>query len=133
MADRTPPLHHVLDATALLCLLFDEVGAGKVEARLDLARVCAVNYHEVLVALVDRGIDLEDAQTMLGRLDIEIVPMDRALANIAGALRPLTRAAGLSLGDLCCLALAWTGRAVALTTDQAWADLDIGVAIEVVG
>jgi PIN domain nuclease of toxin-antitoxin system len=111
--------------------LFDEVGAEKVEARLDLARVCAVNYHEVLVALVDRGIDWKTRRPCWAGW-IEIVPMDRALANIVGALRPLTRAAGLSLGDLCCLALAWTGRAVALT-DQAWADLDIGVAIEVVG
>ncbi|WP_349237680.1 type II toxin-antitoxin system VapC family toxin [Novosphingobium sp. SG707] len=122
----------MLDASALLCLLFDEAGAEKVEARLDLARICAVNYQEVLVALVDRGIKPENAQTMLGQLDIEIVPMDRAQANIAGALRPLTRASGLSLGDLCCLALAWTSRAVALTTDRAWADLDIGIAIEVV-
>jgi PIN domain nuclease of toxin-antitoxin system len=38
----------VLDASALLCLLFDEPGADRVEARLTRASVSAVNYHEVL-------------------------------------------------------------------------------------
>lgn len=132
MADKASSSIHVLDASALLCLLFDEPGAAKVEACMPGALVSSVNYHEVLAALADQGMKPQDAQVMLGKLDIEIVPMDRTQASLGGALRQLTRAAELSLGDRCCLALAWTIKAVALTADPAWADLDIGVTIELV-
>lgn len=132
MADSPSPSIHVLDASALLCLLFNEPGAGKIEACLARALISAVNYHEVLASLIDRGVAPQEAQCMLGKLDIEIVPMDRAQAHVGAALHPLTRAAGLSLGDRSCLALAWTNKATALTTDPVWATLDLGVHIEVV-
>ena len=53
-------------------------------------------------------------------LGIEVVAFDSELALDAGALRPLTRAAGLSLGDRCCLALARSRRAAVLTTETRW-------------
>jgi ribonuclease VapC len=48
------------------------------------------------------------------------VALDRDLALDVGALRPLTRAAGLSLGDRCCLALARSRHAAVLTTESRW-------------
>lgn len=132
MADKASYTIHVLDASALLCLLFNEPGAGKVEAVLTRALISAVNYHEVLASLIDRGVTPEEAQDMLGKLDIEVVPLDRAQAHIGAALHPQTRAAELSLGDRSCLALAWTNKAIALTTDPVWATLDLGIPIEVV-
>jgi hypothetical protein len=56
----------------------------------------------------------------------------RAQGEGAGRLRSATRQAGLSLGDRACLALAQSRCAVAFTPDRAWADLDVGVAIELV-
>jgi PIN domain nuclease of toxin-antitoxin system len=53
-------------------------------------------------------------------LGIDVVAFDGDLALDAGALRPLTRAAGLSLGDRCCLALARSRRAAVLTTETRW-------------
>jgi hypothetical protein len=49
----------VLDASALLCLFFDEPGADRVEAFLAGARVGAANLAEVTAKLVDRGVDGE--------------------------------------------------------------------------
>ncbi|MGB3931790.1 MAG: type II toxin-antitoxin system VapC family toxin [Sphingobium sp.] len=123
---------YVLDASALLCLLFGEPGADRVEMRLTGALVSAVNYHEVLAKLTDHGVDAAEAQMMLAELDIDVVPADRAQAEIGGKLRPETRGSGLSLGDRSCLALALCRSATAVTADRAWEAFDVGVVVELV-
>ncbi|WP_128566422.1 type II toxin-antitoxin system VapC family toxin [Methylobacterium crusticola] len=123
---------YVLDASALLCLLFDEPGAGRVEAVLHGACISAANYAEVIGKLVDRGQAPEEAVADLRELDLDVVPLDRAQGETVGALRALTREAGLSLGDRSCLALATSREAVAVTTDRAWKKLKADVSIEVV-
>ena len=122
----------MLDASALLCLFFDEPGAERVEARLAGARVGAANLAEVIAKMIDRGVDGGAIAADLAELDVEVVPLDRAQAEAAGLLRSATRRAGLSLGDRCCLALAEALGATAVTTDRAWAGLETGVAVEVV-
>ncbi len=62
-------------------------------------------------------------------LNLVIVPFDAELAYLTGLLRTATRAAGLSLGDRACLALAQRLSAPVLTADQAWKGLDVGVEI----
>lgn len=123
---------HVLDASALLCLLFEEPGHERVEAALGSACIAAANLAEVVGKLVDRGVPPDEAVADLREVDIEVIPMDRAQAEAAGALRAATRVAGLSLGDRACLALAQALGATALTTDRPWAALNCGVAVEVV-
>ena len=123
---------HVLDASALLCLLFEEPGHERVETALGSACIAAANLAEVVGKLVDRGVPADEAIADLRSVDLEVIDMDRAQAEAAGALRAATRAAGLSLGDRACLALAQSLGAAALTTDRAWAGLDGGVAVEVV-
>lgn len=123
---------HVLDASALLCVLFREPGAERVEAVLPGSRVSAANLAEVIGKLVDRGLDGARVVADLAELDVEVVPLDRAQAEAAGLLRAATRQAGLSLGDRCCLALARSSGAVAVTADRAWSGLRAGVAVEVV-
>jgi PIN domain nuclease of toxin-antitoxin system len=46
-------------------------------------------------------------------------------------LRALTRAYGLSFGDRACLALARRLGLPALTAERAWAELDLGIPVEV--
>lgn len=82
--------------------------------------------------LVDRGQTAEEAVADLRELDLDVVPLDRAQGEIAGALRANTRQAGLSLGDRACLALASSGNAVAITTDRSWAKLKVGAKVELV-
>ena len=132
MTDVEAGAVYILDASALLCLLFGEPGADRVEMRLTVALVSAVNYHEVLAKLTDHGVDAAEAQMMLAELDIDVVPVDRAQAEIGGKLRPETRSSGLSLGDRSCLALALGRSATAVTADRAWEALDVGVVVELV-
>jgi ribonuclease VapC len=66
---------------------------------------------------------VEQAHARLRRLRLEVVPPDEAQAWAAGELRRQTRAAGLSLGDRACLALARYLGLPAVTADRAWRGL----------
>lgn len=122
---------YVLDASALLAAFFNEPGADHVAERISGALLSSANYAEVVAKLVDRGTPRDQILEIMAQLDVEVVPVDRAQATTAGLLRGDTRRAGLSLGDRLCLALAIDRDAVALTTDRVWADLELGVKVEV--
>lgn len=125
-----PP--YVLDASALLAVMLDEAGAERVYDLLPRAVIGAVNLAEVISKLQERGVPDAEIDLSLAELDLTVTPFDRAQAERAGKLRRESRALGLSLGDRCCLALAATTSAIAVTTDQAWAKLGAGVAVDVV-
>ena len=123
---------YVLDASAVLAAFFDEPGAALVAERMAGALISAVNLAEVIAKLVDRGLLHDQILDIMAQLDVEVVPLDAAQATVAGLLRANTRAAGLSLGDRCCLALAISRQGIAVTADRAWGDLTIEAEIEVV-
>lgn len=123
---------YVLDASAVLAAFFDEPGAEAVADKMDGALLCSVNYSEVVSKLVDRGTPAEQIVEIMEQLNVELITADRELAMQAGLLRAETRGKGLSLGDRYCLALAASRNAVAITADRAWAELDIGLPIELV-
>lgn len=56
------------------------------------AAVSAVNYAEVVSKLVDRGVPTDEVAADLADLDVEIVPLDRDLAVMAGRLTGRERA-----------------------------------------
>jgi ribonuclease VapC len=126
----------VLDASALLAHLRDEHGADVVaEAIASGAVISAVNLAEVFSRVADRGGDpakLAAELTQSGLLDgaITIEPFTVADAIDAARLRPLTRDAGLSLGDRACLALARRLDARALTADSEWQGAAHGVEVQ---
>lgn len=123
----------VLDASAFLAYLQNEPGAAVVaDAIAEGASISSANLAEVLSRVADRGRDpvaLLDAFVHEGLLDgaVEIEPVTTADAAEIARLRPLTRAAGLSLGDRACLALARRLTAEALTADTAWSGIDLEV------
>ena len=125
---------HVLDASALLCLLFDEPGADRVERALSEALISAANLAEVISKLIDRGLDGNEALADLRELDLNVVALDRAQAEAAGLLRSAVRKVRLSLGDWACLALAQQRGAPTLTTDPRQAEVasTIGVTVELI-
>jgi PIN domain nuclease of toxin-antitoxin system len=122
----------VLDASALIALMREEKGAERVATVMDHAVIGAVNLAEVVSKFVREGIAIGVIREWVETLELDVRPFDRGLAYAAGALLPATRGQGLSLGDRACLALARTLGAPALTTDRAWGDVDVGVAIEVI-
>jgi PIN domain nuclease of toxin-antitoxin system len=122
----------VLDASALLAVLRAEPGSDQVEPRLEGARIGAVNLSEVVAKLVDDGVPETEIRRAIGRLELDVHVFDAQHAYSAGVLREATRAFGLSLGDRACLALAQSLGAPALTADQSWSRLDLGIAIELI-
>ena len=123
----------VLDASALLAYLRDEPGAELVADAIALgAAMSTVNVAEVLSRAADRGADpkvLAGELAARGLLDgaIDVEPFTSADAIDVARLRPLTRAAGLSIADRACLALARRLDARAITADSAWNDVDVDV------
>jgi len=72
------------------------------------------------------------AVTALRNLELAILPVDEALGVRAGELFALTKSKGLSLGDRICLALAEREGLTVLTTDRAWAELDLDIKVELI-
>lgn len=123
----------VLDASALLAYLREEPGADVVtDVIADGAAISTVNLAEVFSRSADRGADPAKLATTLtesGLLDgaITVEPFTVADAIDAARLRPLTRDAGLSLGDRACLALARRLDSPAVTADAEWQRIPHGV------
>jgi ribonuclease VapC len=109
----------VLDASAILAFVQEEVGADLVErALLDRARCGAANWSEVAqkVLAVERDWDLVRALLTSYDIEIEAVSTDDA----EWAARRWRRGEGLSLADRLCLGLADRLDAEVLTADRAW-------------
>ena len=120
----------VFDASAVLALLNNETGADAVTLRLQAAAISTVNFTEVLTKLSDYGMTTELANKSFAALRLTSYAHDHGLAVDAAALRPATRARGLSLGDRACLALAARLNLPVLTADGEWAKLDLPVRVE---
>lgn len=117
----------VLDASAVLAVVHNERGSDIVVASLPDALLSAVNFAETVSKLVERNVAAEFAVVAVLRLGLTIVDFDSGLAAKAGGLRLQTKHLGLSLADRACLALAAREGVPALTGNQKWARLDIGV------
>lgn len=121
----------VLDASAVLALIFEEPGSDEVEPYLPGALISTVNVAEVFTRLINLGMPEDTAGSVFEALQLSVISFDQAQAVTTAAIAPATRPAGLSLGDRACLALA-RGRALrALTADRAWGDIadEAGVSV----
>lgn len=118
--------------------LRNEPGAERVEIAIaQHAALSAANLAEVLTKLVEGGDSIDAARRLLrdrGLLgqSLFVFPLDEHQAMEVARLRPLTRVKGLGLGDRACLALARHLDLPVLTADRAWADLQLGIAVEVI-
>jgi PIN domain nuclease of toxin-antitoxin system len=123
---------YVFDASAILCLLHREPGWEVVARTLPLSCISAVNLAEVVAKLNEGGMEPEIIDQALAPLQLRAIAFDADQAHASGRLRRKTRAAGLSLGDRACLALAARIGATALTADRAWPEVEVGVRIELI-
>ena len=126
----------VLDASALLAHLLAEPGGDVVRDTLaeHAAVMSAVNWAEVLSRLASAGADPHEvaqrlaSEAALGDV-LTVISLEGSDGPAIARLRPTTRHLGLSLADRACLALAQRLELPVLTTDRAWAQLQIGVEI----
>jgi ribonuclease VapC len=119
----------VLDASAVLAVLFAEKGAETVIPQLPGALLSCINLAEVTSRALDCGKSLEDTISEIARLPLRLVEFDAGQAHITASLRPTTKVLGLSLGDRACLALGIARQAKVLTGDRDWAKLRLDVEI----
>lgn len=123
----------VLDASAILAVLFEERGAENLtDEIMESAIVGAVNLAEVQSKLVKMGHPPEDAWSDALLLKSDPEPFTADQAKIAGDLITTTEKHGLSLGDRSCLALAIALKAPVYTTEQTWRNLNLGIPIHVI-
>lgn len=122
----------VLDASALLAMLRDEPGGGKVADVLIDSRMSVVNFAEVTSHFVHNEMPPHEVDAMLHPLPVALVEADVELAKVAGHLRAVTSKAGLSLGDRFCLALAMREGLPAWTADKQWKSVAEKIGINVV-
>jgi ribonuclease VapC len=122
----------VFDASAVLAWLRREPGSDVVDPLLATAVISAVNWSETWQKLDQHGADADKATGRLRALGLRIEPVTEADAVQAARLWPLTRKAGLSLGDRCCLALGARLGLTTVTADAAWADLPVDVEIQLI-
>ena len=119
----------MLDASAALAVLNNEEGASEVWPFLPGALISAVNAAEVAVKLVDGGTEVARTNEFIQRLGLRVIPFDERDVMATVRLRQGSRAAGLSLGDRACLALAERHGVPAVTADREWRRVELDVEI----
>jgi ribonuclease VapC len=119
----------VADASAVIAVLVGEPFTRFEPSRLTNASISAVNLSEVLTRLQEIGMPDSAAASAVGRLNLRVIVFDEPQARATARLRPVTRQAGLSLGDRACLALGDRLGCPVVTADRVWAGLDVGVEI----
>jgi len=120
----------VLDASAVLALIFAEPGADAVaDAIAAGAVISAVNLAEVATVLVRRG--RRDPEVVLAPVTAQVAvePFADLDWPAVARLYPLVSAKGLSFGDRACLALAQRLSVTALTAERVWVGLPHGVSV----
>jgi ribonuclease VapC len=122
----------ILDASAMLALLFAEPGADQVLPQAKGSQLLSVNFAEVIQRVIQAGGTAAEAEQMMDRLEIAIVPFDRGLARLAAELRERTRSIGASLGDRACLAFGLASGRPILTCDRAWGRLELGLDLRMI-
>jgi PIN domain nuclease of toxin-antitoxin system len=123
----------VLDASAILPFLNKEPGTEKVARILaEGAVVSTVNHSEVIAKLLEAGVPEAEVSVVLGYLNYTVINFDEQSAWEAARLRPLTKTAGLSLGDRACLGLALQLNLPVATADRVWEKLSLKLQIEIV-
>jgi ribonuclease VapC len=122
----------VLDASALLAYLKNEPGGEVVDAVLSESVMSSVNWAEVIQKSIVAGVNVDGMLGDFQVLGLRVEPFLPEDGEIAGRLWEQTRKAGLSLGDRACLSLGLRLGTDVLTSDRAWATLNLAINIQVI-
>lgn len=122
----------VLDASAVLAVLFLEEGKQAVEPVLFGASMSAVNYSEVLKKAVEKRGSLQQARYFLERQSINVVPFDASQAVLAASILPQTSPFGLSFADRACLSLGMQLQYKVYTAEQRMGETNLDVKVKLI-
>ncbi len=119
----------VLDASAVLAIVLKERGGASVVPYLGDSLISTVNDAEVMSRLVSLGMPVQVVAGITGHLRLTSVPLSKQHAVAVARLQPRTSAAGLSVGDRACIAVAIGESLPVVTADRAWLDLDLDIEV----
>lgn len=122
----------ILDASALLAYLKGEPGQAVVDGVLSESVMSSVNWAEVVQKSVSAGVEVDGMLDDLRALGLRVEPFTPEDGERAGQLWAQTRSAGLSLGDRACLSLGLRLGNPVLTSDRAWASLNLSLDVQVI-
>ncbi|BAZ71178.1 putative PilT protein (plasmid) [Fischerella sp. NIES-4106] len=122
----------VLDASALLAYLKDEPGGDAVDRVLAESVMSSVNWAEVVQKSIAAGVEVDGMLDDLQSLGLMVEPFTPDDGEITGQLWAQTRQVGLSLGDRACLSLGLRLEVPVLTSDRAWATLNLSLDVQVI-
>lgn len=113
----------VIDASALLALLAQEKGSQEVEKYLPHCMMSAVNFSEVIMVLIRKGVPESKAISITNDLVYDVIPFDKAQGIETAKLNQKAKNLGLSLGDRACLTLGQIKKLPIVTADKIWKKL----------
>ena len=120
----------VLDASAVLAMLYEEEGADAARRFSDPGSISLVNVAEVLTDLLRSGYrDVTQAMSALDDLQLRVRSV---YESHVGRVAELKQVRGLSLGDCFCIALGEAVGEPLVTADRQWATLDLAVPVELI-
>lgn len=124
---------HVMDSSALLAVTKGEKGAETVMELIEAndCVISSVNMAEVATRMLDLGLPLNELKRALGLFNMDVIDFNEEQALACAELRPLTKSAGLSLGDRACLSLAKLMNGTAVTSDRPWMAIAEAVGVKV--
>ena len=117
----------VLDASAVIVSLLREIGHEGVDLLLETqpCAISAVNVSEVHARLLRAGSSNTRSRHMIDAIEFQLLPIDRAIAELAAILRAPTVGSGLGIADRICIATGMLHDAPIYTADTTWAKLDL--------
>lgn len=122
----------VLDASAVLAVLFKEPGEDFVRPWLRGGWISAVNAGEVLNKRYRPGESLDRTVLLFRSLELRVVDFDFEQSVIAASFEPYARAANLSFADRACLSLGLMRELPVLTAEQNWTKPNLGIDIRLI-
>jgi PIN domain nuclease of toxin-antitoxin system len=114
----------IADSSAILAYLNFETGADEVHKRLAQIHLTMVNVAEIVAVVSSYNVSRSWIEERVFQVFSEMLPFDREHAYLCGALEPVTRPKGLSLGDRACLAAGILHGWPVLTAESTWTDID---------
>ena len=122
----------VVDASALLALLFDEPGAQALAGVIaEGATASTLHLAEVAPVLTSNHRDLNRVLEAV-RAQVELAPFTDADALAVAARYPQVSGRGTPLRDRACLALAQRLDAPAVTAGHLWIGLSLDIAVQLI-